>query len=140
MFGLGRRRGDFRDLARRIAKLRHQGRHVYSRDWHCRAEDDIGELAALLLQWCRDVLAGSRRPYGIDYFDLRLVAGGAGPRARLDRAQLRPGSLYAASLEAEVLVLLHQGWRSAGGLLSVSVSLFSWGDAAHSLLPPPGLK
>jgi hypothetical protein len=97
---------------------------------------DMAGLVDSIVAWARHALAGGRRPYGIDQFDLTLALGsGAGGRVRrLAFDRLRPMDLYQESFPERLASSLA---REAGGLrvLSVSAALFSWGEAAHRALP-----
>jgi hypothetical protein len=54
----------------------------------------------------------------------------------LSLKELRPGSLYATTLEDRVAEFIDRRFPSQGRYpLRISTALFSWGDAAHEALP-----
>jgi hypothetical protein len=122
-----------RDVARRMWSGRGRGDGLYVHRWR----ESHGEtLLESVLDWCRRTAGETRRPFGIDHFDLALALRspetGAVRSSRF--ARLRPADLYGEP---------HEGLRSfvaehtaaPEGVL-VSVALYSWGDAAHGALPP----
>ncbi|HXH22409.1 MAG TPA: hypothetical protein VNN10_10285 [Dehalococcoidia bacterium] len=91
-----------------------------------------------ILDWARHTLAGCRRPYGIDHFDLTLAfAADSDRRVRsLAFDRLRPIDLYQEPFPerlASALVSELTGLKAS--TLRVSAALFSWGEAAHAALP-----
>jgi hypothetical protein len=127
-----------REAARKIADARRKGHGLKVNVWKVEsmAAAEMAGLVDSIVGWARHTLAGCRRPYGIDQFDLTLaLAPGAGGRMRrLAFDRLRPMDLYQESFPERLASSLA---REAGGMqaLSVSAALFSWGEAAHRALP-----
>ena len=99
------------------------------------------ELTAQLVGWCREVLGGTRRPYGLDYVTLAvaLLREGEGQVASVNYGVLRPSDFYNLSfVEERVRETLCSWARShatdGGNADSLSVVLFSWGDLTRELL------
>ena len=125
--------------SRGIAAARRRGHNTYYGDWHFGMEADAPSVTSSVIGWCRETLASCRRPFGIDYFDLAVTVDGADGRpGRLSLQELRPGVLYATSLEERLADFLEKclsACREGSRPLRVSTALFSWGDAAHEALP-----
>lgn len=82
-------------------------------------------------------MASCRRPFGIDYFDLRVTLGD-GAYGSLSIQELRPTALYATTLEERIHEFLERRLSlraQSAPPLKVSTALFSWGDAANEALP-----
>ena len=121
-------------VAKQVTRARQQRRHLYHGAWHFELASDQPHPSRAVLDWCREVIATCRRPFGIDYFDLAIQVRepGRGVVGRLSLVELRPLVLYAGSLEERLAALFERPGRPA---LHVSASIFSWGDAAHEALP-----
>ena len=99
------------------------------------------ELTAQLVGWCREVLGGTRRPYGLDYVTLAvaLLREGEGQVASVNYGVLRPSDFYNLSFVEERVRETLCSWARAhaiagGNADSLSVVLFSWGDLTRELL------
>ncbi len=99
------------------------------------------ELIAQLVGWCREVLGGTRRPYGLDYVTLAvaLLREGEGQVASVNYGVLRPSDFYNQSFVEERVRETLYSWARAhttagGNAGSLSVVLFSWGDLTRELL------
>jgi hypothetical protein len=94
-------------------------------------------LAHSIVEWCREVAARCRRPWGIDYFDLALAAHDTNGGVRSHRVlRLRPMDFYNETILRHLAsVLPHRRAESDSSPLRIAVALFSWGDAAHHALP-----
>ncbi len=99
------------------------------------------ELATQLVGWCREVLGGTRRPYGLDYVTLAvgLLREGEGQVASVNYGVLRPSDFYNQSFVEERVRETLCAWARAhatvgGNAVSLSVVLFSWGDLTRELL------
>lgn len=113
-----------------MAKARRTGEGVYVEEWQLAPEHH--SPAETVLEWCREVVARCRRPFGIDQFDLALALRPAtgSPVSRMYR--LRPADLYSENaLEQFSAFLLEQGGQPG----KMAAALFSWGDAAHRAMP-----
>jgi hypothetical protein len=121
-----------------MADARRKGRHLYVRDWSIPLEIPVAVAVEDLIGWCRETLAESRRPFGIDYFDLALALSEPGDKRAesLQLEKLRILELYDESLPSKLLNLISKRReRPAGDEIRVSAAIFSWGDAAHEALP-----
>jgi hypothetical protein len=126
--------------SRGIAAARRHGRHTYRGDWQFSLEAEVQQVTSTLILWCREVVASSRRPFGIDYFDLAVTIedGSAIPPQSFSLQKLRPLVLYGTPLEAKIAEFIGCRRTTASAPerpLRVSTALFSWGDAAHEALP-----
>jgi hypothetical protein len=98
----------------------------------------VGSLVESILGWARQTLAGCRRPYGIDHFDLTLAFRAESEKRVRSLAfdRLRPIDLYQETFPERLASMLSTelaGIRTS--TLRVSAALFSWGEAAHAALP-----
>jgi hypothetical protein len=120
-----------------MARRRRAGRDLYLRDWRTEtsAHDERQSLIDSVVRWCRETVAATRRPFGIDHFDLALAWRESGATAvRSQRfLQLRPIDLYTERFLAQLHALLF-GPEPAFAGVHLSVAVFSWGDAAHAEL------
>ena len=99
------------------------------------------ELIAQLVGWCKEVLGGTRRPYGLDYVTLAvaLLREGEGQVASVNYGVLRPGDFYNQSFVEERIRKTLCSWTNdqlitGAGAGSLSAVLFSWGDLTRELL------
>ncbi len=99
------------------------------------------ELATQLVGWCREVLGGMRRPYGLDYVTLAvaLLGEGEGQLASVNFGVLRPSDFYSADTVEERVRETLRSWTddqfiAGGNAGSLSAVLFSWGDLTRELL------
>ena len=90
-----------------------------------------------MLEWCKATLAESRRPYGIDHFDLAIAYRSGSSTENQYFKRLRPLSLYEDDFARELQKKLKDvASRGGAEALLVSAACFSWGEAAaHILLP-----
>jgi hypothetical protein len=128
---LGSTKDDKEGLLKRLARRRRDGAGLYISDW--RPDEHEGAFAEAVVTWCRETIATTRRPFGIDHFDLALawrdVSGAAVRSHRF--LQLRPVELYTEAFLDQLAALLRPAEPA-----HVSVAVFSWGDAAHAELSP----
>jgi hypothetical protein len=122
-----------------MVRARRAGHGLYVNEWHLDAAAGVSveELAAQIVDWCRQTIAGCRRPYGIDHFDLALARsrGEQGPPRSAEFRDLHPLDLYGESrVNQRVAAFLNAG-GFAGGPVRVAAALYSWGDAAYAALP-----
>jgi hypothetical protein len=130
---------DVKALLNQVARMRSEGHGLKYQDWHLELPDahHVDGLVETIVSWCKVTLSNSRRPYGIDLFDL-IVAYRAHEDSqtqtfRLER--LRPMELYQEPLPQTLLDRLTQSLARQPSRLYVSAAFFSWGDAAHLALP-----
>lgn len=100
--------------------------------------DEVAGLVDSIVDWARHSLAGTRRPYGIDHFDLTLAfRTETDPRVRsLAFDRLRPIDLYQETFPHRLAgMLAKELGQLKPSALRVSAALFSWGEAAHQALP-----
>jgi hypothetical protein len=124
---------------RYVSEARRRGRSHFQKDWHTDAfkPSALEGLVESMVEWCRGAMAGCRRPYGIDFFDLivtyRLDEDGKPRSFRLNR--LEPMSLYQELLPAQLLERFKHALTIEQPLkVHVSAAFFSWGDAAYKAL------
>jgi hypothetical protein len=125
---------------RKMNEARRKGHGLRVKDWEVESTDtdEVGGLVDSILAWARHTLAGCRRPYGIDHFDLALAF-----RSEADRKvrsvafdRLRPIDLYQEWFpERLASSITNEVGGPAASALCVSAALFSWGEAAHYALP-----
>lgn len=118
-----------RPLAARIAEARRKGVGLCSGEW-----DGPGlAIRAGVVDWCRESLSRTRRPYGVALFDLTIAvhdcADGIPRSARFHR--IDPRDLW--SDDSELVRALAQ-LLPDGRKMAAAVTLFSWGEATHAAL------
>ena len=123
-------------LRRQEGAARAAGKGVYVQEWAASdgAPRDRGAVVGDLIEWCRQTISGTRRPFGIDRFDLALAIDTAGGGPRSTRFKMvRPIELYVE----DGLDLRLSSWLAGfeGSPVNVAAALFSWGDAADARLP-----
>jgi hypothetical protein len=118
----------------RIRQARRSGHGLYVADWlHSIAEHSPVDA---VLEWTRSTIGASRRPFGIDHFELALAWRPlVGDRVHTHRfGRLRPIDLYGEAFPVHLERFFGQHPVSpAPG--RVAVALFSWGDVVHEALP-----
>jgi hypothetical protein len=115
-----------------MARARRTGSGVRTGAWHLPASR-AAEATEQIVAWCREVMAGVRKPFGIDRFDLAVACGnGRGDVESLNFAWLSTTDLYRDEFAAGLRGL---GVRQTGEHLQFAVALFAWGEAAHRALP-----
>jgi hypothetical protein len=125
-----------RQVRDRLGRAHREGTGIYLQEWV--AEDqqprDTGAVVTELLAWCRQTMSGTRRPYGIDSFDLALAVDEGSEQPRSTRfTRVRPLELYVeGALDARLAE-----WMAGCGKrpVHVAAALFSWGDLADATLP-----
>jgi hypothetical protein len=130
-----------RSLQRLVREALEGGAGLYRRQWPLDATPTIGAQAEVVADWCRETLAGSGRPYGIDYVTLRLalVDGGGREVASGQLGALRPLDFYGQCRAETKMADLLRSWEQAGLLAGhtdrkLDAVLFSWGDLTRALL------
>jgi len=119
-----------------------RGTGLSRREWLMGAEpmtpQHIQALADELLEWCRERMAASRRPYGIDQMALAVACAEPGgvPLASATFGVFRPVEFYTAEGVAEqVETFLHDipldVLNRREGAIRFAAALFSWGDVAR---------
>ncbi len=85
------------------------------------------------MAWCRETLAGCRRPWGIAQFDLtvRLSAPAGGPEPVARWRRLEPTALWNTDGLHRYLAELFRDHQPDHAVY-VSAALFSWGEATHA--------
>lgn len=130
-------------LRRRVEASIHEGTGLSKGEWVLTAlpfEDaQINELSDQMTEWCRQRMAESRRPYGIDQMALAVACAvpGGQPLASASFGVFRPVEFYVdggvadrlghflRSVHLEDLNRRHTSVRFAA-------ALFSWGDIARA--------
>ena len=80
-------------------------------------------------------MAATRRPYGVDHFDLVLALRTESSVSNLSFSRLRILDLYDDSLHRQILNRLTLEARDTGAqVMHVAAGHFSWGDALHTAL------
>lgn len=102
---------------------------------------DMQRLADEILEWCREQMAASRRPYGIDQMALAIACAipGGQPIASTTFGVFRPVEFYAAEgigerVEEYLHTLPLDAINRLGGTVRFAAALFSWGDVARDTL------
>lgn len=125
-----------RRLSKQVDRARRRGIGVYQQDWTRVA--GAGALAPPVLEWCRDTLGHTRRPWGIARFDLALAVHDAasGAKRTLSLPNLTPTDLYPGESLLDRLTRFLDGTHDgpAPAVSHVAVALFSWGDATDAVL------
>jgi hypothetical protein len=130
---------DARALSRMVHNARRRGSGVRLQDWRVEGggPETASQLAETLVHWCREVMASSRRPYGIDHFDLALALriGGDTEVRQLSLNRLRARQLYEESFLQDMAAFFSKEMAEVPKLLHLAAGLFPWGDAVHAALP-----
>ena len=115
-----------------------KGRGLKVRDWRLDAETETpDDVVESMVDWCKEAMARSRRPYGYDHFDLVLTLRTSQGVRRLRYNHVRVMQLYDESLARDVVSSLGRELRETGAqVMDVAAGLFSWGDALHAALGP----
>ncbi len=114
-------------LARELKAARRNGHGLYLADFAVPAgHASPGEL---VIDWCRETLANTRRPHGIAVFDLAVACTSGSERRSLHLKRVHPTRLYEAGFVAELAALF-----ATGAAATVSVALSSWGDIAFAAM------
>jgi len=118
------------------ARLRGEGFRFFDYDLDSSDTVSADTMTDALVDWCRVTIAQSRRPFGIDNFDL-VVGGcrdGDQPRKSSFRG-LRPMYLYGAEGVAVIRKAVSESIAtSATSGCHLSAALFPWGDVASRAL------
>ena len=127
-------------VQRYISNARRRGRGLRHKHWHTEEFEPsaLEDLVESMIAWCRSTMAHSRRPYGIDFFDLivsyRFEKDGKPRSFRLNK--VRAMDLYQELLPGNLLERLMQAVAPEQPVkVYISAAFFSWGDAAHKALP-----
>ena len=120
---------------RKMRAERHAGRGVRLEEWRLTA-DESSSAGAHVLDWCRDVVANCRRPFGLDSFDLAVAVRQASFSGVVSHRflRLRPLDLYSEGFAAQLTALSGVS-RQRQSPVIIAAAIFSWGDAAHRALP-----
>jgi hypothetical protein len=104
-------------------------------EWRLTGEERESACSQVI-DWCREVIAGCRRPFGIDGFDLAVACRRSVTKNvhTLRLLRLRPTDLYSEGVAAQLAALLSKG-NIDGSPIIVAAAIFSWGEAAHEALP-----
>jgi hypothetical protein len=124
----------------RMKEMRRRGHGVQLHDWQVETFDPDAPhtLIESVVEWCKSLAGESRRPYGINAFDLTLAFRIGGDKAVRSHtfSRLKPIELYDESFATRLLEMLGLHMAKPAPL-RVSAGYFSWGDAAHQALNPP---
>lgn len=107
------------------------------------------QLSEEILEWCRERMSASRRPYGIDQMALAVACArpGGEPLSSTTFGVFRPVEFYVADgIGARVEAYLHAlplaDLNRRDGPIRFAAALFSWGDVARDTVfadEPPSL-
>ena len=102
---------------------------------------DMQTLSDDILEWCRERMAATRRPYGIDQMALAVACAepGGEPLSSTTFGVFRPVEFYAADgVGQEVEAYLHglplNALNRRAERIRFAAALFSWGDVARDTL------
>lgn len=102
------------------------------------APRDLEALSDEIVEWCRERMSASRRPYGIDHMALAVACAepGGTPIASTTFGVFRPVEFYTTDGIADrlntYLVALGGGdLHERTGIVRFAAALFSWGDVAR---------
>ena len=103
------------------------------------AEADLGEVSDQIVAWCRERMATSKRPYGIDQMALAVACAepGGSPLASKTFGVFRPVEFYQDGGVAERVVdfvrqVDLERLNAVSGGVRFAAALFSWGDVARA--------
>lgn len=129
------------DTRARLARARGRGVGVYTAEWPLDAQSS--GVAEQIIDWCKETLARSRRPWGIAEFELALAFRGSG-RERTNTLRIpaaSPALLYSddSGLVRQVRTFLADASvLTISGPILIAAVLCSWGDIAHVALVKQG--
>jgi hypothetical protein len=101
--------------------------------------DDLGTLSEEIVAWCRDRVATTRRPYGIDQVALAIACAvpGGPPIASNTFGVFRPVEFYEESgvadrIEEFLRAISLDELNALDEPVRFAAALFSWGDVARA--------
>jgi hypothetical protein len=103
-------------------------------------DDTIATTTEAMLDWCRDGIAATRRPYGIDQLALAVACAepGATPIASSSFGVFRPVEFYEEGGIADRVTLFMKNLRvedlDQRSAIRFAAALFSWGDVARDTI------
>lgn len=115
-----------------LRDARRNGTGLQLQDWHINLDgpDAAAGFAESVIEWCKHTMAASRRPYGVDHFDLALAYRSGGFVRRLSFSRVHVAELYDDALASQILtVLAREVSEARTALVHFSAGLFSWGNA-----------
>lgn len=129
-------------LRARVEASIRRGTGLSRREWMMGPEpvttDDVQRLVEELTAWCRERMAASRRPYGIDQMALAIACAepGGNPISSMTFGVFRPVEFYTSDGVADrVSAYLHRlaltDLSQRHGPVRFAAALFSWGDVAR---------
>ena len=102
------------------------------------ARRDVDGLAETMAAWCRERIAATRRPYGIDQMALAIACAvpGGQPLASTTFGVFRPVEFYAEGgiaerVEAYLREINLDSLNAHESPIRFAAALFSWGDVAR---------
>jgi hypothetical protein len=99
-------------------------------------ERERADLAATILEWVRESMAGMRRPYGVDHVALAIACRDADGRLQCSRTLgvIRPGAFYSDDGPARIRAFLDDLESvPAGRRADIAAALLRVGDLAYEL-------
>ena len=132
------RRSPFR---RQVREALRAGTGLYVHTWPLTDVPGSADVPPVeeVLTWCRETIAHTRRPYGLDHITLTLAlldAAGNTIAATKD-VLLRPLDFYTPDGAEALVRRTLEDWRRRGhtpASAQLGVVLFSWGDLTRALL------
>lgn len=118
-----------------MRKARRAGHGIRLEEWRV-APGEYPSAGDRVLEWCREVVANCRRPFGIDSFDLAIACRHADESSVQSERfpSLHPLDLYNGGLATKLAALLQNTRRNSCDMI-IAAAVFSWGEAAHQSLP-----
>ncbi|HWO94114.1 MAG TPA: hypothetical protein VNL92_05060 [Dehalococcoidia bacterium] len=135
-----------RAIERQIEKCIRDGTGLRQEQWvwpesDAIGEDDLAVMSDAIVQWCRDTMAGLRRPHGIDHVALSVACAHAGspPMASMTLEVFRPLDFYQEGgpreqLETFIRGLDVQTLNEPRHPIRFAAALFSWGEVTWAAL------
>ena len=132
-------------LRARVEASVQRGTGLHKGEWMREAlpldQGALTEVSEEIVAWCRDRMAGSKRPYGIDQMALAVACAepGGTPLASKTFGVFRPVEFYQEGGVAErVTEFVRQvdleRLNSVSGGVRFAAALFSWGDVARDAI------
>jgi hypothetical protein len=104
-------------------------------------QEQLAEVSEEIVAWCRERMAASRKPYGIDQMALAVACAEPGgvPLASKTFGVFRPVDFYEAEGVAERVTEFVRGLdleavNALQGGVRFAAALFSWGDVAREAI------
>ena len=136
-----RRKVRARRVGRAIEESIKSGVGLHHHQWHATSPFDAAQLddmAAQIVEWCKDTIAQTKRPHGIDHMAVAVACAHPGdqPIASATFGVFRPLDFHRAGgvgdSVPDFVTAVDSSRVDAERPLRFAAALFSWGDVARA--------